>query len=293
MTDRRAYLLLLAVIVFWAGNFPLSKLGLTELPPTTITAIRALLAAPLFLGLAAWRSPLARPLDSRDWVTFTVLGLTGLVGNTTVWYWGMRSTTPLNAGIIGASAPIFVALVSWLVLGDRLTRWNWVGITLSVLAVLVTVAKGSLAVLLAFAVNPGDLIVLASQALWVVYSVYSRLAPSGLPPVWVMGGAHAVSALVLVPLSLAIDPPWLSPARAPLGWMVILYGVLPVTFGHLWYYAGVRTIGPSRAATFLNLMPFAVIALTWAILGDPVRGYHLAGAALVIAGVFLATRRRG
>lgn len=291
MTERRAYVLLLAVILFWAGNFPLSKLGLAELPPATITAIRALLATAVFGTVAVWRAPLGRPLDLRDATACAVLGLTGLVGNTTVWYWGLSHTTPLNAGIIGASAPIFVALASWLVLGDRLTRANWIGVGLSVLAVLVTVAKGSLDVLLAFAVNRGDLIVLASQALWVVYSIYTRLADSGLPPVWIMAGSHAVSAIVLVPLSLAIDPPWPSPAQAPMGFAVILYGALPVTVGHLWYYGIVRTIGPARAATFLNLMPFVVIVLTWALLGESVRAYHLAGAALVIGGVFLATRR--
>jgi drug/metabolite transporter (DMT)-like permease len=290
VTERRAYLLLLAVILIWAGNFPLSKLGLGELPPTTITAIRAVIAAPVFLGLARWRAPLGRALDVRDLVAFAVLGLTGLVGNTTVWYWGMQSTTPLNAGIVGATAPIFVSLASWLVLGDRLRARNWLGVALSVAAVLVTVAKGSLTVLLALAVNRGDLIVLGSQALWVVYSIYTRLAPSGLPPAWVMAGSHIVSAIVLVPLSLALDPPWSSPLAAPRGWAVVLYGALPVTLGHLWYYGIVRTIGPARAATCLNLMPFLVIAMTWAILGEPVHAYHLAGAALVIAGVFLTSK---
>jgi len=177
------------------------------------------------------------------------------------------------------------------VLGDRLTARNWIGVALSVLAVVVTVAKGSAAVLLDLAINRGDLIVLASQALWVVYSIYTRRAPSGLPPTWVMAGAHVVSAIVLVPVSLTIDPPWPSPLRAPYGWLVIMYGALPVTFGHLWYYAIVRTIGPARAAIFLNLMPFAVIALIWAMLGETVHAYHLVGAALVIGGVFLATRR--
>lgn len=291
MTDQRAHLLLIAVILFWAGNFPLSKLGLAELPPTTITAIRALIAAPTFFALALWRAPLRRPLGVQDLVAFAVLGLTGLVGNTTVWYWGMVHTTPLNAGIIGAASPIFVALAAWLVLGDRLTARNWLGIGLSVLAVLVTVAKGSLAVLLDFAVNRGDLIVLASQSLWVTYSIYTRLVPSGLSPAWVMAGSHAVSAAILVPVSLLVDAPWPSPVAAPMGWTVILYGALPVTLGHLWYYAIARAIGPARAATMLNLMPFVVIALTWAILGEPVRVYHVAGAALVIAGVLLATRR--
>jgi hypothetical protein len=78
-------------------------------------------------------------------------------------HWGLSHTTPLNAGIIGAASPILVAIGSWVVLGDRLSRANWAGVALSVLAVLVTVAKGSVAVLLTLGGNRGDLIVLASS----------------------------------------------------------------------------------------------------------------------------------
>ena len=52
----------------------------------------------------------------------------------------------------------------------------------------------------------------------------------------------------------------------------------------------VRAIGPGRATGFLNLMPFVVIGLAWLIVGEAVHAYHLVGAVLVIAGVFLATR---
>jgi drug/metabolite transporter (DMT)-like permease len=42
--------------------------------------------------------------------------------------------------------------------------------------------------------------------------------------------------------------------------------------------------------TFLNLMPFAVLALSWLLVGETIRAYHVIGAALVVAGVYLATR---
>jgi len=107
--------------------------------------------------------------------------------------------------------------------------------------------------------------------------------------VWVMAGAHVVSALVLVPLAAAVEP-WRSPFAAPLGWAVVLYCAGLVTPAHVWYYAVVRAIGPGRAAGFMNLMPFVVIALTWLLVGEVVHLYHLVGAVLAIAGVFLATR---
>ena len=289
MEPRRAYALLGVVLLFWAGNFPLGKLALEDLGPLTLTGGRALLAAPLLLLVARLTAPLTRPLGPADYRAFLVLGLTGLVTNTTIWYLGLKHTTALNAGIVGAASPMFTAVAAALLLGDRLSRRNWIGIGLSVLAVLVTVAKGSPAVLRTFAVNRGDLFILASQAAWVTYSLYSRAAASTLPPIWIMAGAHVVGAVVLVPLALAIERPW-EDWRAWGGWLVVLYGALPITLGHVWFYRVIRTLGAAPTMAFLNLMPFVVLALSWALLGEALHLYHVAGAALVAAGVYLATR---
>jgi drug/metabolite transporter (DMT)-like permease len=290
VTDQHAYLLLLAVIVLWAGNFPLSKLALSELGPLTLTGARALIAAPLLLGIARLQGPLDRPLARRDYIAFVVLGMTGLVLNTTVWYWGLSMTTALNAGILGAASPILAAVAAALLLGDRLTTRNWIGIAVSVLAVLLTVAKGSLAVLVTLSVNRGDLIILLSQCAWIAYTLYARSAASTLTPARIMAGSHLVSALALVPLALAVERPWRVWGMAPIGWAVVLYGAIPVTLGHLWFYAVVRRIGASRTVTFMNLMPFAVIVLSWAVAGEAVHAYHLVGALLVMAGVYLTAR---
>jgi drug/metabolite transporter (DMT)-like permease len=289
MPPRRAYLLLGLVILFWAGNFPLGKLALAEVGPVTLTGARALLAAPLLVLVARLTAPLERRLGRADLIAFTVLGLSGLVANTTVWYLGLKHTTALNAGIVGATSPIFVALAASVLLGDRLTPRNWLGIALSVLAVLVTVAKGSPAVLRTLAVNRGDLIILASQSAWVVYSLYSRSARSTLPPIWIMAGANVVGAVVLVPLAALAERPW-EHWRAWTAWLVVLYGALPITLGHLWFYEVIRALGVGRTVTFLNLMPFVVLALSWAIVGEAVHVYHLVGAVLVAGGVYLATR---
>lgn len=291
MSDRRSYLLLLAVLFVWAGNFPFGKLALLEVQPLFLVGGRTLMAAPFLFFVARAYAPLERPLARRDYLAFAVLGLTGLVLNTTTWYWGLKYTTALNAGILGAASPIFVALGAAALLGERLRKRTWAGILLTVTAVLLTVAKGSLAVLLDLAVNRGDLIILLSQTAWVVYSLYSRATASTLPPVWVMAGANAVGAVVLVPLSWLVDGPWPAPAAAPVGWGVMLYGAVPITIAHLWYYQVIRRLGPGRTAAFMNLMPFVVIGMSWALVGEAVHPYHLVGAVLVIAGVVLATSR--
>ncbi len=291
MTRARAYGLLLLVTVLWAGNFPLGKLGLAELGPITLTAARALIAAPLLL-LAARLSHGPFPVFTRrDYRTFVVISLTGLVANTTVWYWGLKYTSPVAAGILGASAPVVVALIAALWLRDPLTSRSVLGIVITVVAVLLTIARGSLDVLRTLSFNKGDLIILGSQLAWVSYTLYSRANTSALRTMTIQAGAHVVSVLILVPLAL-FERPWESLARASwVGWSVIAYSAGPITLGHLWYYQGIRAVGAGRAAVFMNLIPFLVIGLSWLLLGEAIHWYHAVGACAVIAGVVLATRR--
>ncbi|MBI2527630.1 MAG: DMT family transporter [Candidatus Rokubacteria bacterium] len=291
MTPARAYGLLLLVTLLWAGNFPLGKLALLELGPITLTAARATLAAPGLVLLARLTHGPFPAFARRDRWTFVVISLTGLVGNTTIWYWGLSHTSPVNAGILGAAAPVIVALAGAVWLGDPLAPRHILGIAVTMGAVLLTMSHGSPEALLTLSFNRGDLIILVSQIAWVGYTVFSRASRSELPSLTVQAGAHVVSLAVLAPLAL-LERPWQSLAAASwVGWGVIVYAAGPIALGHIWYYQAIRIVGAGRAAVFMNLVPFVVIALSWLILGEPIRWYHLTGATVVIGGVALATAR--
>jgi drug/metabolite transporter (DMT)-like permease len=291
VTHRDAYALLLVVALVWSGNFPLAKLGLAELGPLTMAAARALIAAPLLVLVSRLLEGPLPPLARRDLTAVIVLAVTGFVGNSALWYAGLRGTSPANAGILGAAAPVVVALVAAAWLRERLPTTSLGGIALTMAAVLLTIARGSLETLLALRVNRGDLIILASQLLWVIYTLYSRANRSTFSPLQMLAGAHVVAAGLLLPLAL-VERPWQSLAGASwVGFTVVLYSALLGTPGHIAFYQAVRTVGPGRAAVFMNLIPFLVLGLSWLMLGEPIRWYHLVGAGGVIAGVALSTRR--
>jgi len=89
-----------------------------------------------------------------------------------------------------------------------------------------------------------------------------------------------------------LERPWQTLAGASwVGITVILYSALLGTPAHIAFYQAVRTVGPGRAAVFMNLIPFLVLGLPWLMLGEPIRWYHLVGACGVIGGVALTTRR--
>jgi drug/metabolite transporter (DMT)-like permease len=291
VTHARAYALLALVTVIWAGNYPLGKLGLSEFGPITLAAARALFAIPLLLLVARLLEPDPRPLKRGDYRAFAILSLTGLVGNTTIWYWGLKYTSPVAAGILGASAPVVISLSEAALLGTRLSRANALGIALTLAAVLLTVTRGSLEALWTLSLNKGDLILLSSQIAWVTYTLYSRAHSASRGPATLQAGAHVISAAVLLPLCLT-ERPWAALGHASwAGWAVVVYSAGPITLGHLWYYQCVRVVGAGKAAIYMNVMPFLVIGLSWAMLGETLRWYQAIGACVVIAGVILATRR--
>ncbi len=273
----------------WAGNFPLAKLGLHELGPVTMSATRAVIAAPLLVLVSRVLEGPLPPLARRDLTAVIVLAVTGFVGNSALWYVGLRYTSPANAGILGAASPVVVALAAAGWLRERLSPINLAGIGLTLAAVLLAITRGSPEILLTLSVNRGDVIILTSQILWVIYTLYSRANLSTFSPLQMLAGAHVVAAGLLLPLALLERPAEL---RARLvGFSVVLYSALLGTPGHIAFYQAVRTVGPGRAAVFMNLIPFLVLGLSWLMLGEPIRWYHLVDAIGVIAGVALTTRR--
>jgi drug/metabolite transporter (DMT)-like permease len=291
VTHRHAYALLLGVALLWAGNYPLAKIGLHELGPLTMSAMRTLIAAPLLVLVSRLLEGPLPQLARRDLIAVVVLAVSGFVGNSALWYVGLRWTSPANAGILGAASPVVVALAAAAWLRERVSPVNLAGIGLTLGAILLTIAQGSPRTLLTLSVNRGDLIILVSQSLWVVYTLYSRANLSTFSPLQMLAGAHVVAAGLLLPLAL-VERPWQAFAHASwVSFSVVLYSALLGTPAHIAFYQAVRTVGPSRAAVFMNLMPFMVLGLSWLMLGEPIRWYHWVGAAGVIAGVVLTTRR--
>jgi drug/metabolite transporter (DMT)-like permease len=213
VTHRDAYALLLGVALLWAGNYPLAKIGLHELGPVTMSARRALVAAPLLVLVSRLlEGPLPR-LARRDLIAVVVLAVSGFVGNSALWYVGLRWTSPANAGILGAASPVVVALAAAAWLRERVSPVNLAGIGLTLAAVLLTIAQGSPRTLLTLSVNRGDVIILVSQSLWVVYTLYSRANLSTFSPLQMLAGAHVVAAGLLLPMAL-VERPWQAFAHA-------------------------------------------------------------------------------
>jgi drug/metabolite transporter (DMT)-like permease len=67
--------------------------------------------------------------------------------------------------------------------------------------------------------------------------------------------------------------------------------IFPSALAYLFFNRGIALIGPNRAAPFFHLMPVFGSAMAIVFLGEQPEWFHLTGYALVLAGVFVASRR--
>jgi drug/metabolite transporter (DMT)-like permease len=292
LSQTRAYVALLLIAALW-GTFPAtSKLALGDLPPTLLTAIRASVASAFLVALLVRAGAEAvRPPAPETVRAFFVLGVSGVVLSMHIAYWGIYTTTAANAAILQAGSPVMIALGARLYLGERLRRVQQAGVAISALGVLVVVTEGNLAELAPSEWRLGDFLTLVGLVAWTVYTVYGKRLIATVPPALATTGGYVCGTLVLLPIALATLPFMPRPRLvSPVAWAVLLYHAVLGAVAHLWWYAAVERVGPSRAAIFLNVTPLVGIGMAALLIGEPIGPWQVIGVMLVLGGVALTTR---
>jgi drug/metabolite transporter (DMT)-like permease len=285
-----AWLLLTLAVICWAGNFVAGRALRDDVPAVALTFWRWLLAFCLLLPFA-WSGIRERwPVVRRSWKVLWLLGLFASVLQHVPVYLGLRETTATNGALLNATSPMFIVLLSVLVLKERLRPIVGLGMLVSLAGVVVIVSRGDLDVLRNLQLNRGDAWILASAVAWGCYTISLRFRPpelSGLHLLTLICGASVLSLAPLWALELALGRTF-APTLPVIGG-ILYVGVFASVVAYVAWNRGVAIVGPARAAPFMYLMLLFTPLLSIALLGEPVRGYHLAGGALIIAGIYVAT----
>jgi len=285
------YLLLSLTSLFWAGNTVLGRFIAGHVPPVTLAAIR-------WGGAFAVLLPFAAPHLARDWPTIrkhigllALFALTGVSAYNTLAYYGLQYTTAINGLLLQSIGPLFVALWTFVLFGDRLTLRQAGGIAVSLTGVLVIISRGRLAVLLGIAFNRGDVMFLLALAVYAFYTAALRKRPP-LHPLSFLAVGMGLGALLLVPFvvwELASGKTLILDATSFLSFAYVC--VFPSLVGYLFLNRGIELIGANRAAPFMHLVPVFGSVMAILLLGEQFHLFHAVGYALVFTGITVATRK--
>jgi drug/metabolite transporter (DMT)-like permease len=289
---NQPYLLLSITALCWAGNAIVGRLAAGDIPPVTLSFLRWSFAFLLILPVA-WKHLV------RDWPTIRsrlglmiTLSVTGIGVFNTMQYWALEHTQALNTLLLQSAGPLIVAMWSLILLGVRLTLAQAVGVLLSMTGVLVILLHGDLTALSNIQFNKGDLIFLVALAIFGLYSVLTLKRPAihGLSFVAFTFGCGAACLIPLWIWELSVRPVMDIDAKNVLS--LIYVAVFPSTVAYLCFNRGVQLIGANRAAPFFHVVPVFGSVMAIVFLGEHPQLFHFIGFALVLTGVYVASRRR-
>jgi drug/metabolite transporter (DMT)-like permease len=285
------YLLLSLTSLFWAGNTVLGRFIVGHVPPVTLACIR-------WGGAFLIVLPFAAPHLVRDWPTIrkhaglmTVLALTGFSAYNAMAYYGLQYTSAINGLLLQSTGPLFVALWSFALFGDRLTLRQAGGICVSLSGVLVIISHGSLDVLTGIGFNPGDKWFLIALVIYAYYMAALRRHPA-MHPLSFLAVGMGLGALLLVPAVV-----WEIGSGRTMVLDAVTFAsfayvcVFPSLLGYFCLNRGIELIGANRAAPFIHFVPVFGSVMAIVLLGERFQLHHAIGYALVLAGITVATRR--
>jgi drug/metabolite transporter (DMT)-like permease len=286
------YLLLCITTACWAGNAIVGRLAAGHIPPVTLGFLRWSVAFMLVLPFA-WKHL------KRDWPAIRaklgimiLISVVGIGTFNTLQYWALEYTTALNTLLLQSAGPLIVAIWSLILLGVRLTLAQAIGVLLSLGGVLIILMHGDLTALSNISFNKGDLIFLLAMVAFSLYSVLTLKRPAihGLSFATFTFGAGATCLIPLLILELLTGP--MAALNAQNVLTVLYVSIFPSVVAYLCFNRGVQLIGANRAAPFFHMVPVFGSVMAIVFLGEHPQLFHLIGFALVLTGVYVASRRQ-
>ena len=288
------YLKLIACTLIWGGTFIAGHIVSNALPPLTAASIRFSIAAALLLVLAWKREGGLPKLSMQQLGATAALGLTGIFLYNFCFFSALGKMEASRSALFIAMNPIVTALAAAAVLRERLNRQKWAGIGIAFVGATVLITRGEpMAALhdISQSIGIGELMMLGAASCWAAYTLVGRAALKGLSPIAATTYA-SLWGLGFLLITASRELP--NVAWASLGWQVwvsVTYlGAFGTVVAFVWWYEGVKALGPARTAVFNNLVPVFGVSLAAVMLGEQVMASMIAGGLLVATGVTITNR---
>jgi drug/metabolite transporter (DMT)-like permease len=273
-------------VLLGAGNFLAVRLSNLGLPPFFGAGLRFALAAAIFAALCLlWRLPWPRGRDLRTVLLFCVTGIAGFYA---LMYWSLLVVAAGVATVVTALVPLATLLLAAAQGLERVTLRSLAGGVIAVTGIAAMALEGGDLVL-----PLGRLLAMLAAVACVSQSFVFGKRLAHLHPATINALGLGTGAMLLLALSTVTGEAWTLPQRAEAAWALVYL----VTLGSVGLFFAalvvVKRWTASATSYMFVLFPVATMALERVLLGEPLRAGAVAGAALVMAGVWIGALARG
>jgi drug/metabolite transporter (DMT)-like permease len=292
--DRKhviAYIELIFAVIVWGSSFVATKVALRDLAPVTIVWLRFAVGV-IVLGITSYRRRQFYLPKKRELLSFAILGFLGITFHQWLQSNGLETAQASTTAWIVATTPIFIAILSWIFLHEKILALQVLGIFLATFGVLIIVSKGNiLSIFQGNFGNRGDILIAISALNWAVFSILSKRSLQGNPATQMMFFVITIGWIfttILFLTSHSIKDLMNLTSTSLLA--VIFLGLFCSGWAYIAWYDGLKLIPATQVGAFLFIEPLVTVLLSWLILGEAFYFAVVIGGLLIIFGVWFVQR---
>jgi drug/metabolite transporter (DMT)-like permease len=285
LMNRSDWLTLIALALIWGVAFLFISVAVHEVAPLTYVWLRLSMAAVAMWLFLWWRGESAG-LPRRVWGSILVLALFNNAIPFVLFGWGQTHIASGLAAILNATTPIWGVVVAHLFTHDeKLSGRKLAGVILGFAGVTVMIGPALLGSL-------GDnvfaqLACVMAALCYAFAGVWARrYRGMGISPISVTTGQLTAGALVMLPVALIVDQPWLDalPSLKAIGAITAL-AVVCSAFAYILYFRLIDRAGATNALLVTLIVPPVAIFLGSLVLHEVIEPRDFAGLALIALGL--------
>jgi|TARA_B110000263_G_scaffold245234_1_gene254483 drug/metabolite transporter (DMT)-like permease len=283
-------LLMLTVAVLWGLAWPVGRILATDLLdfPFTVMFLRYTFAVPILFAWMWIKEGNIVPKAADRRVLF-VMAFTSVFLYQIGYMYGMQRTAASDASLVIGFNPIFVAILSFVVLSHKLTTKSLLGMGLSFIGILlIFIASPNVDIPVKERLIGNSLIMFGAFA-YAIYIIVMRiyvLESKGdqLSSLSLIAWVSLIGWILFIPFTF-LESPW-ERSWSTDEWLLIGYlGSLSTALSYVFFAIGIEVIGANRASSFVNVVPIFGILSSWLWINEKLGWIQLVSFGLIYFGV--------
>jgi len=281
------YIKLLLTAIFWGGTFVAGKSLAAHVNPLDAAFVRFTIASIFLLVITRQLEGKLPRIKKGQVLPLVLLGCTGVFAYNILFFTAFHHINAGKAALIIATNPIIISLLSALLFKEKLNLIKGLGILMSVTGAMVVISNGHITDIVSYDIGRGELLICGCVLSWVAYSLIGKSIMGQMSPLAAVCYSSVAGTLLLALASIFKGDLATIGSWSMTDWFSLFYlGFFGTVLGFLWYYEGIREIGPMKASVFINFVPISAIIFAWFLLDEAITPSLFTGALLVISGVY-------
>ncbi len=284
-------LALIIANIIWGMASPIFKFALTNIPPFTLAFIRFFFSGLIFLPLALnkWQK-----LTVRQWLEIILVGFFGITINISFFFLGIEKTESINAPIIASSGPVFVYLLSIILLKEKPKLRVLAGMLIALAGVLFIILSPMIVDGKKFVLGAieGNLFILIATFGSVFQTIFGRDVLKKVNPMQVAAITFLFGSLTFMPFIPKEFSNWNISLLNTAGWTGIVFGVFfSSAIAYFLFYYGISRLSAQEVGVFTYIDPIAAIIIAAPLLHEYPNIFYIFGGLLIFGGIYFAEKR--